>query len=118
MLQSMRVVRWLVHLAIWSSVAMVVLAAAGPWAIYGLGLTGVTGRPVAPNYVAFEEKQAAIWSKARATGERKIPRLNPYTYGMVGGQFPCDGDCARIRVASWVARDYVLLNSERRGGLW
>jgi hypothetical protein len=96
--------------------AVVVLAVAGPWSLYFVGMNGVAGRPSPPEQLASPESQLKMWTSARGVGAPEIPFLNPYSY--VSAVLDGGPNKPGMLVAWRVASDFLQEHQRYRGKIW
>jgi hypothetical protein len=68
------------RLVVSAAIAVALAALVGPWALYGIGLYAVHGKPELPHVIAPRASQLAVWEQFRGTGEPAMSQANPYTY--------------------------------------
>ena len=73
--------RWIGRIVIALLALVVVVVIAGPWALYGYGLTFVEGRPMPPTTVpANAEDIGEMWAALRVTNPVVTPRYSPHSF--------------------------------------
>jgi len=87
-----------------------------PWALYGLGLHGVDGRPQLPAKIATLAEQESVWRRARGTGTPNVIKLNPYTYFHHAGE--PGPHRASVIAAWWVASEYLSDHKRYESMAW
>jgi len=61
-------------------VVLVTLILAGPWLLYAIGLTNVSGRPTLPITSVTDEEAKNIWVDLKETGSVRITKIGPWDY--------------------------------------
>jgi hypothetical protein len=103
---------------VFAAYATFVLLLGLPFALYGLGLSGVEGRPQKPAQLASIEQQTVVWKCARGIGMPHVAVDDPYSY------FASVLFVERKRtppgqlVTWWVARDYLSTHKRYKGMGW
>jgi len=87
---------------------LALLLVGGPWALYGLGLRDVQGRPVPPAVLASPAVQTEVWQRAGSEGELEMVAINPVFYVMsaAGQSAPPPSTAFAWQVASAYTRDH------------
>ena len=73
--------RWIGRIVIALLALVVVVVIAGPWALYGYGLTFVEGRPMPPTDVSVTaEDIPGMWTELRVSNPVPTPSYSPHGY--------------------------------------
>lgn len=96
--------------------AAVVLAS--PLVLYGLGLSGVDGRPPKPLQRASMAQQELAWKRARGGGVPRIDPMNPYSLAIGLLAAPEARTPPGQLVAWWVASGYLREHQRHKGMGW
>lgn len=93
-------------------------ALAAPLALYGLGLSGVEGRPQKPLRLASKAQQELVWKRARGEGAPRIETRNPYSLALRLMAAPEARTPPGELLTWWVASGYLLEHQRYRGMGW
>lgn len=88
---------------------LVTLVLGLPWALYGLGLRAVEGRPEPPSQIAPQALLQRVWQRAGSAGPPEAVVLDPVTYLLSASvqARPPDIVAFAWRVASDYGRDHL-----------
>ena len=100
------------------SCAAVSIALASPLALYGLGLSGVDGRPQKPSRLVSKTQQELVWKRARGDGAPRIDTMNPYALTIKLLAAPEARTPPGQLVTWWVASGYLLEHQRYKGMGW
>lgn len=91
---------------------------ASPLVLYGVGLSGVDGRPPKPLRLASKAQQELVWKRARGDGAPRIDTMNPYSLAIRLLAAPEARTPPGQQITWWVASGYLLEHQRYKGMGW
>lgn len=111
----MRRFRRFVVIALCAAAAVVL---ASPLILYGLGLSGVDGRPPKPLQLASIAQQELAWKRARGEGVPRIDPMNPYSLAIALLAAPEARTPPGQLITWWLASGHLREHQRHKGMGW
>jgi hypothetical protein len=92
--------------------------ALGPWVLYRIGLSGISGYPQPPVQIVGQDKIEHVWRLAHGTGHPHIKAMSPHGFLFRMYQSKPHDQRPDELISEWVATNYCRTHRTRKGMLW